>query len=143
VLIWRPDGPQTPPEGFRPESYLRMGVAAGVDALPLDPYTALYCLSHDMAVDVAVLRRALASSAFCVGVLGSRRKIAARLDLLKQAGATASQCARLCAPAGLSIGARSPQEIALSIVAEVVARRSSGVAPARTRRTHERSASPA
>ena len=143
VVIWRPNGPDSPPDGFRPDGYLRMDVSAGVDALPLDPYTAIYCLSHDMAVDVAVLRRALASDAFCVGVLGSRRKMASRLDRLKEAGVPARQCARLRAPAGLPIGAGSPQEIALSIVAEILACRSQGIAPALARRPDERIAATA
>jgi xanthine dehydrogenase accessory factor len=143
VVIWRPNGPEAPPEGWTLDGYLRLDVPSGVEALPLDHYTAVYCLSHDMAVDVDVLRRALASSAFCVGVLGSRRKQATRRRRLEDAGVAPAQCARLLAPAGLSIGAASPQEIALSIVAEIVAKRSPDAAHAPERRTDERIASPA
>lgn len=124
VVLWRPNGPSSPPEGIRISRYLSMDLERGLLKLPLDPYTAIYCLSHDMEVDVPVLQRSLASRAFCVGVLGSRRKRAARIERLKAAGATEAECAHLRAPAGLSLGAETPQEIALSILAEILAVRS-------------------
>jgi xanthine dehydrogenase accessory factor len=125
VVLWRPNGPAAPPAELPLHGYLASAVSEGLRALPLDADAALYCLSHDMAQDVDILRHALASDAFCVGVLGSRSKRALRQQALREAGATDAQLTRLRSPAGISISASSPQEIALSILAEVVACRAS------------------
>lgn len=131
VVLWRPHGPSQPPPGLAVHAYLAAGVPEGLQMLALDAYTALYCLSHDLALDVRILQYALASEAFCVGVLGSRGKRTQRQQALRDAGVTEAQLARLNAPAGIAIGAKNPQEIALSILAQVVAcRHDPGEAPA-------------
>ena len=121
VVLWRPHGPPEPPEEISVDRYFSSALRDGMDVIDLDSYTALYCLTHDMDTDVDILLAALASPAFCVGVLGSRLKQSIRLQRLAEAGATESQLSRLRSPAGVAIGATNPQEIALSIVAEVIA----------------------
>lgn len=82
----------------------------------------LVLLDHDPAFD-AVLRTGLAGRGF-LGALGSRRTQAARRERLLAAGVTAEQLARIHGPVGLDLGARTPAETAVSIVAEVLAARS-------------------
>ncbi|MFN8052498.1 MAG: XdhC family protein [Acidimicrobiales bacterium] len=97
------------------------------DATPSD---AVVVLSHDPAIDTPVLCAALASAAGYVGALGSRRTQSARTQRLLAAGATPDQVASLHGPAGLDLGAAGPPEIAVSIVAEIIATRSGrGAAP--------------
>ena len=64
---------------------------------------------------------ALRSKAFYVGALGSSRTHAKRVARLKEAGITDAEIAKIASPVGLSIGAKSPAEIAVSILAEIVA----------------------
>jgi xanthine dehydrogenase accessory factor len=82
--------------------------------------TAIAMLTHDPKMDDPALKIALASSAFYVGALGSKTTQAKRRERLLHDGLTEAQLSRLRAPIGLDIGARSPDEIALSIMAEVV-----------------------
>lgn len=94
------------------------------EALPtigLDAATAVVVLSHDAKIDDAGLIAALASDAFYVGALGSRKTHAGRIERLKQAGLADADLARIHAPIGLDIGALGATEIALSILAEIVA----------------------
>lgn len=86
-----------------------------------DHRTAVLVLSHDAKLDEPALTEALAGGAFYVGALGSRRTHAARLDRLREAGVPESALARIRAPIGLDIGARTPAEVAIAIVADVVA----------------------
>ena len=90
-------------------------------ALGLDAATAVVVLSHDAKIDDPALISALASNAFYVGALGSRKTHAGRIERLKQAGLTDADLARIHAPIGLDIGAQGAAEIALSILAEIVA----------------------
>jgi len=93
------------------------------EALPqlgLDGHTALAALSHDPKIDDAALCLALASDCFYVGALGSMTSRARRIERLKAAGLTEAALARLHAPIGLDIGAVSPAEIAISVMAEIV-----------------------
>jgi xanthine dehydrogenase accessory factor len=76
---------------------------------------------HDAAWVDEVLRVALASDAFFVGMLGSRRHAPEAVRRLRDGGVPEAHIARLHSPCGLDIGSRSAEEIALSIVAEVVA----------------------
>lgn len=94
-------------------------------ALPrlLGPDTAVVTLTHTRELDDPGLRVALASDAVYVGALGSRKTQAARLERLAATGVPPAQLARLRGPAGLAIGSKGPGEIALSILAEVVATR--------------------
>jgi xanthine dehydrogenase accessory factor len=94
------------------------------DALPrigLDARTALIALTHDPRIDDPALIAALASDAFYVGALGSRKTHAARVERLLQAGVPAVEIERIHAPIGLDIGALGAAEIALSIVGEITA----------------------
>ena len=89
--------------------------------LPPDERTAIVTLTHDPKIDDPGLLAALASKAFYIGCLGSRRTHAARCDRLREAGFSDSDLARLHGPVGLDIGARTPAEIAVSILAQMIA----------------------
>ncbi|MGL4811723.1 MAG: XdhC family protein [Beijerinckiaceae bacterium] len=86
----------------------------------LDRYTAFVALTHDPKIDDPGLTLALQSPCFYIGALGSRKTHARRIERFQAAGFTLEQIARIHAPIGLNIGALSPQEIALSILAEIV-----------------------
>lgn len=91
-------------------------------ALVPDARTAVVTLTHDPKLDDPAIGVALRSDAFYLGCLGSKRTHAARVERLQEAGFTSSEIARIHAPVGLDIGAKSPAEIAISILAEVTAR---------------------
>lgn len=86
----------------------------------LDGYTAFVALTHDPKIDDPGLIAALRSSCFYVGALGSRKTHGKRLERLGAAGFDEEALARIHAPIGLDIGAVSPAEIALAILAEIV-----------------------
>jgi xanthine dehydrogenase accessory factor len=88
-------------------------------ALAPDARTAIAVLSHDPKLDEPALDVALHSKAFYVGALGSRRTHAARCQRLRERGFGAADLARVHGPIGLDIGAQSPAEIAVSILAEI------------------------
>ena len=92
-----------------------------LDALRPDGRTAIVTLTHDPKLDDPALDRALRSPAFYIGALGSRRTHAARLGRLRALGHDDATLARIQGPVGLDIGAVTAAEIALSIVAQVVA----------------------
>ena len=96
-----------------------------LDALRPDARTAIVTLTHDPKLDDPALDRALRSQAFYVGALGSRRTHAARLDRLRALGHEDAALVRIQGPVGLDIGAVTAPEIALSILAQVVAVRRS------------------
>lgn len=89
---------------------------------PLDRYCALAALTHDPKIDDPALIAALRAECFYVGALGSRKTHARRVERLIEAGFSAGEIGRIAAPIGLDIGAVSPAEIAVSILAEIVAR---------------------
>jgi CTP:molybdopterin cytidylyltransferase MocA/xanthine/CO dehydrogenase XdhC/CoxF family maturation factor len=89
-------------------------------AEPLTHRSALVALAHDPKVDDPGLAAALRSQAFYVGGLGSRRTHGRRLARLKELGFSDAELARIRGPVGLAIGARSPSEIAIAILAEMV-----------------------
>lgn len=96
------------------------------EALPavgIDRGTALVFLTHDPKIDDPGLHLALRSEAFYVGALGSRRTHARRVARLREAGFGEDEIARIRAPVGIHIGAVSPAEIAISIMAEITAAR--------------------
>ncbi|MEP1518479.1 MAG: XdhC family protein, partial [Nitratireductor sp.] len=98
---------------------------------PLDAYTALAALTHDPKIDDFPLRAALETGCFYVGALGSRKTHAKRLARLAEAGVTDEASGRIQAPIGLDIGAASPAEIAVAVLAQIVAAlRSRGLAAA-------------
>ncbi|MEZ0491616.1 XdhC family protein [Kineococcus sp. TBRC 1896] len=92
----------------------------------VDASTVLTVLTHDPKFDVPLLQVALPGPAGVVGAMGSRRTHADRLERLREAGLTAADLARLRSPVGLDLGARTPEETAVSIAAEVVAVRGGG-----------------
>lgn len=94
-----------------------------VAALPLASNTFVVLVAHDYKYDIPVLREVLRGDAGYIGMLGSRRRGAAILEFLAREGATAETLARVHVPVGLNIGAETPPEIALSILAEAVATR--------------------
>ncbi len=87
--------------------------------LTLDARTAVVALSHDPKIDDPALIEALSTPVFYIGALGSRRTHAKRVTRLKKAGMPDDQITRIHAPIGLDIIARSPAEIAVSIIAEM------------------------
>jgi xanthine dehydrogenase accessory factor len=95
---------------------------AALRALGPDARTAVVVLTHDPKLDDPALAVALRSPAFYVGALGSRKTHAARLERLRALGLGEAELARIHAPVGLAIGARSPAEIAVSVLAEVTQR---------------------
>jgi xanthine dehydrogenase accessory factor len=95
--------------------------AAALTRLTPDHRTAVVVLSHDPKIDDPALGIALASDAFYVGALGSVRTHQRRLERLQEAGAADSALARIRGPVGLRIGAKSPAEIAISVLAEMTA----------------------
>jgi xanthine dehydrogenase accessory factor len=101
-------------------------VAAWPDvALPplnVDRYTAFVALTHDPKIDDPALQHALARDCFYIGALGSKKTHVKRLARLKAQGLTDADIARIHAPIGLDIGAVSPAEIAVAIMAEITAR---------------------
>ena len=94
------------------------------DALPqleVDESTCIVVLTHDEKIDNPALAYAVQSPARYIGALGSKKTHGRRVAALEEEGVTAEQIARIHAPIGLPIGARRPEEIAVSIMAEIVA----------------------
>ncbi len=89
--------------------------------LHVDRYTAFVALTHDPKIDDPALLHALEKDCFYIGALGSRKTHARRLDRLQAAGVSQERLAQIHAPIGLAIGAVSPSEIAVSIMAEITA----------------------
>lgn len=87
----------------------------------VDARTAVCVLTHDAKFDIPLLRLALGLPVGYVGAMGSRRTHDRRLDLLREAGVPEEHLARLRSPIGLDLGASTPEETAISIVAEIVA----------------------
>lgn len=105
-----------------PHRYLRAQVEAGA----LDGRTVICVLTHDPKFDVPVLVDALRLPVAYVGAMGSRATHEDRLSRLREAGLSQAELARLASPIGLDLGARTPEETAISIAAEIVARRWDG-----------------
>jgi len=103
-----------------------------MDELRADIRTAVVTLTHDPKLDDPALDRALKSPAFYIGALGSRRTHAARLQRLRELGHTDEALARIKGPVGLNIEAVTAPEIALSIIAEIVAVRRGAPIPQKT-----------
>ena len=90
--------------------------------LGIDRYTAFVALTHDPKIDDPALTHALARECFYIGALGSKKTHARRLERLKAQGLTDADIARIHAPIGVDIGAVSPAEIAVAIMAQITAR---------------------
>lgn len=93
----------------------------GLGQVGLHARTALVVLAHDPKLDDPALLRAFDSPAFYIGALGSKRTHAKRVERLTAAGVAEEDIARIDAPVGLAIGASGPAEIAVSIMAQLVA----------------------
>lgn len=106
-------------ERFPAETVVQDWPDEALQNLRIHARTAVVTLTHDPKLDDPAIIAALASPAFYLGCLGSTRTHAKRLDRLRAAGISDAQAARIHAPAGLDIGAKSPAEIALSIMAEI------------------------
>jgi xanthine dehydrogenase accessory factor len=87
---------------------------------PLDARTALVALTHDPKIDDFPIANAIRSGCFYVGALGSRKTHASRIERLQADGLSKDDISRVRAPIGLNIGAATPAEIAVAILAEVI-----------------------
>ena len=105
-----------------PHRYLDAEGAAG----RLDGRTALCVLTHDAKFDIPLLERALRMPLGFVGAMGSRRTHDERLQRLREVGLTDLELNRLRSPIGLDLGARTPEETAVAVAAEIVAHRRGG-----------------
>ncbi|MDQ1519858.1 MAG: xanthine dehydrogenase accessory factor [Actinomycetota bacterium] len=95
----------------------------------LGPRDAVCVLTHDHKFDVPAIVAALGTRVGFIGAMGSRRTHAQRVERLRDAGVTDEEIARVMSPIGLDIGARTPEETAISICAEIIAKRTGRVAP--------------
>lgn len=107
------------PERFPGLNVIHEWPDEALEQLAPDTRTAVITLTHDPKLDDPALRLALASRCFYIGSLGSRKTHAARLERLKDKGFSPSELARIHGPIGLSIGAQSIAEVAISIMGEI------------------------
>lgn len=120
VFINDPRDSFATPERFPSQIFLTGWSDEALDALGLDQFTAVVTLTHDPKIDTPALTCALKSQAFYIGALGSKRTHSKRLDTLQVEGFSQSEMARIHGPVGLDIAARTPAEIAVAILAEVI-----------------------
>lgn len=92
---------------------------SALEELKIDSRTAVVTLTHDPKLDDPALHVALRSDAFYIGALGSRKTHGRRVERLTEEGYTEAEISRIHAPVGLAINAKSPAEIAISIMAQV------------------------
>ncbi|AYY12950.1 XdhC/CoxI family protein [Actinobacteria bacterium YIM 96077] len=97
-----------------------------LDGVEVDARTVICVLTHDPKFDVPLLESALRTPAAYIGVMGSRRTHADRLERLRERGVSEADLERMFSPVGLDIGARTPEETAVSIAAEIIATRWGG-----------------
>jgi len=120
LIVIDPRSAFATPERFPGVTLLAEWPEEAIGRIGLDAYTAFVALTHDPKIDDPGLVAALRSDCFYVGALGSRKTHGRRLERLAQAGFDAAATGRIHAPIGLDIGAISPAEIAVSIIAEIV-----------------------
>jgi xanthine dehydrogenase accessory factor len=109
------------PERFPDVELIAEWPDVALPPLNIDHYTAFVALTHDPKIDDPALLHALERDCFYIGALGSRKTHAKRLDRLKAQGVSEAALARIHAPIGLAIGAVSPAEIAVAIMAQITA----------------------
>jgi xanthine dehydrogenase accessory factor len=119
VLVIDPRGAFARAERFPGVAVSNAWPREALKSTGLDARCAVVALCHDPKLDDPALAAALESEAFYVGALGSRRTHADRLERLRAHGFDADELGRICGPVGLDIGARSPAEIAISILAQM------------------------
>jgi xanthine dehydrogenase accessory factor len=122
LVLVRDKGPTMPPTGLT-LTYLTQSAGLAFDAIRLDAWTAVVTTTHDLDQDHDVLLAGLRSDCFYVGALGSKKRLDDRRAKLLAAGVSGAHIDRLRAPVGLSIGAATPYEIAVSILADIIATR--------------------
>jgi xanthine dehydrogenase accessory factor len=122
VVIVDPRTAFASPERFPDVKVLAEWPDVALPPLNIDRYTAFVALTHDPKIDDPALLHALKRDCFYIGALGSRKTHAKRVARLKEAGLTDVDIARIHAPIGIDIGAISPPEIAVSIMAEITQR---------------------
>jgi xanthine dehydrogenase accessory factor len=110
------------PERFPDVKVIAEWPDTALPPLGIDHYTAFVALTHDPKIDDPALTYALSRECFYIGALGSRKTHARRVERLKQQGVSEADLSRIHAPIGLDIGAVSPAEIAVSIIAEITER---------------------
>ena len=121
VLVIDPRSAFTSPTRFDGDAVLTSWPDAHLQDLSNDPFTAIVTLTHVDHIDDEALSIALKSPCRYVGALGSRKTMEKRAARLKASGLSDSDIARIQAPIGMSIGAKSPGEIAVSILAQIIA----------------------
>jgi xanthine dehydrogenase accessory factor len=110
------------PERFPDVKVIAEWPDTALPPLNVDRYTAFVALTHDPKIDDPALMHALSRTCFYVGALGSRKTHGRRIERLKLKGLSDSDLARIHAPIGLGIGAVSPAEIAVAIMAQITER---------------------
>ena len=101
---------------------IRVGIPSEIaEALEFGPSTPVILVAHDYKIDLPILKKALATGAPYVGMLGSRKRGRTILQMLRDDGISEEQLARVRTPIGLDLGGNSAAEVALSILAEVIA----------------------
>lgn len=120
VSVVDPRGAFVTPERFADTALVEAWPDEAFERIGLDARSAVICLAHEAGIDDEALTAALAGGCFYVGALGSKRTHAKRVTRLAEAGMSDADIASIHAPIGLDIGALTPEEIALSIIAEVV-----------------------
>ena len=94
-----------------------------LEGIQVDRNTIIAVLTHDPKFDVPILATAVRTPATYIGAMGSRKATAERIERLKEASLSEAEIERISAPIGLDIGARTPDETAVSILAEIIAQR--------------------
>jgi xanthine dehydrogenase accessory factor len=110
------------PERFPDVKVIAEWPETALPPLAIDHYTAFVALTHDPKIDDPALLHALSRDCFYIGALGSKKTHARRIERLKQQGLSEGDISRVHAPIGLDIGAVSPAEIAVAIMAQITER---------------------
>jgi xanthine dehydrogenase accessory factor len=122
TTLIRPKGPVAPPP-LTGVAYSRASPREALLEIVPDAWTAIAVATHDWEIDHETLLAALPSAASYVGVVGARRRIPERLARLRDAGVSQADLVRLRAPIGLDLGGKAPWEVAIAVIAEIIARR--------------------
>jgi xanthine dehydrogenase accessory factor len=125
------------PERFPDVPLLAEWPEEALKTVPLDAFTGLVALTHDPKIDDHPILAALRAKCFYIGALGSRKTHGKRIERLAGEGASPPSLEQIHAPIGIDIGAQSPAEIAIAILAEVIAALRRGRAAGSPRRPNE------
>jgi xanthine dehydrogenase accessory factor len=122
LVIIDPRGAFATPARFPDVTLIADWPDNALPGLGLDPWTAFAAITHDPKIDNPALKLALEAGCFYVGALGSKKTHVRRMEALRQLGVSEAKIAEIHAPIGLNIGALTPPEIALAILAEITLR---------------------